>query len=202
MPGDTTIRLRYTTGQPLDTQIESADGRMLVYPDLSFEDLELDHWASYAFITPESPLGSGRYMLDFAALGLPLGNYSWIHLKRAGVDSAPSDVPVGGGGAFWNGSGFGESPPASTAFDGLAAFTTCVDANATPREFVVALMDAALVPEESLWLGLFACATNGVNSQSKRTITGYRIVSPTTALITVGSPFCEAPAQGDSFCIL
>jgi len=102
---DTTLRLRYPTGKTLYTQIEN--GPSVYNKDTpAFESYLVANWAHYAVLTPETPASSGRYVAQFPT-GSPAGNYSWTTYLQAGGSPASTDVPVGSGGGYWDGTTFG-----------------------------------------------------------------------------------------------
>lgn len=199
---DTLIRLRWDPNAGVETQIEDEQGRVYDRTLGLFVPLSVADWPRYDLDTPETPAGSGRYMLDFATLGVGGGVYSWTHFARTAGTAAPGRPVVGYGERFWDGATFSPAPPASTTYDGLAAFGVVLDPNPSDRSFVVALNGGASVPDDGDWVQLFACFTSGANATAKRQITGYRKVTDFTGLVTVGSSFPAAPASGDALTIL
>lgn len=200
--GDTLIRLRSTPGLAVDTQIENEAGLIYSQAGGAYVPMVAADWADYCVPTPEAPAGSGRYTLDFLALGSVQGSYTWIQYQRPPGGPAPGSSILGLGGAYWNGSSFDASPPASTTYDGLSVFGSVEDPAPSAKSFVVALAEGANVPTLANWLTLYLSFTTGNLAPAKRSISGYRQLTPTTALVTVGSPFPAAPASGDSFAIL
>lgn len=100
---DTTLRLRYPTGSNLYTQIEGGDG---IWNGSAYVAFANTDWASFATATPETPAGSGRYVCQFPTSSDP-GNYSWSVYLRAGGTPTISDVAIGQGGGYWDGTTFG-----------------------------------------------------------------------------------------------
>lgn len=198
---DTLIKLRSDPGLLLVTQFEDERGYVRDSTSGLFVPLLVGDWPDYDHATPESPAGSGRYLIDVVPLSISSGILSWIHFEDSG-SAVPGRRVRGYGEKFWTGSEFNATPPTSTAFDALAAFVTVQDPNPTDRSFVVALQGNAPVPEDGDYVGLFCCGTSGKNLTSKRQVVGYRRVTETLAEVIVGSPFCTAPESGDSFTIL
>jgi hypothetical protein len=101
---DTTLVLAYPTGSTIDTQIEAPDNT--VWNGTAYIPLSVASWVSYATETPETPASSGIYVCQFP-IGSPPGNYKWRMYLRAGASPASTDVCVGMGTGYWNGTTFG-----------------------------------------------------------------------------------------------
>jgi hypothetical protein len=101
---DTTLVLAYPTGANLYTQVVAPDNT--VWNGSAYVSFVVASWSTYATSTPETPASSGVYMCQFP-IASPAGNYKWRMYLRAGASPASTDVVVGTGQSYWDGSTFG-----------------------------------------------------------------------------------------------
>jgi hypothetical protein len=217
---DTTLRIRWPTGATLYTQIEDGTG---VWNGTAYASFAVASWATFATATPETPASSGRYVCQFP-IASAAGNYTWSTYLRAGGSPASTDVCIGNGGGYWDGTTFGGASSVSGAVasvsgavgsvtgnvggnvvGSVASVTAAVNANvirsgtAQAGSATSITLDSGASSTADLYANCTIVLTGGTGAGQSGFITAY---NGTTKVATVSSAWATNPASGTAFNIL
>ncbi|SIO60150.1 hypothetical protein SAMN05444166_6285 [Singulisphaera sp. GP187] len=197
---DTKIQAPWPTGgNTLYTHISNINVEF--WDGSAYVPAELANWQAYATDTPEAPAGFGVRVCQFP-LTSPAGYYLWSVYLQAGGSPASTDVRIGGGSGYWDGTTFGNSP-ATTAtnatlasYDQLLLSGSVEDPAPTTTTF---RGSSTFAVDSNHYNGRQVCFTSGDLQGLKQPISTY-VGATRSFTVLPGFPF--PPTDGDTFNII
>lgn len=200
MANDTTIWLAgLPVGLTVDTWIWNAAGQYYNPTATAYQTYNPASLSSFNCSTPETPSGSGNYACAFPVASVA-GKYHWRHTARmAGPTGQPAstDPQLGQGSEDYDGTTFGLGGYTSLLVTGQVN-----DTSPQAGSFIISRTDGGTLPTGNDYVGLSLCWSAGTNAPAKQQITGYTLLTSTTARVTFANGFAAIPTNGDALKII
>lgn len=197
---DTTLRLPFVAGNTIYTQIRNETNA--IWNGTAYVSYVLANWGTYAVSTPDTPTGAGFYVAQFPTSSAA-GNYSWIQYLQAGGSPAASDVAIGSGGDYWDGTTFGAVPSVKGSVNNVLQGVTANSirtGTAQGGTLTTITLDSGASATDNLYQNCGVTLTGGTGAGQSNVI-AFQGYNGTTKVATMTVPWVTAPDNTTTFAI-